>query len=327
MLAGCQTSPLPPPAKEIRRAQPLLGTFVVISAIGTNSAAVHRAIDLAFDAVREVDALMSLHRADSELVRLNASASDGPVAVSEELFRVIRFAQEVSRQTDGCFDVTIRPVADLWGFIWKQHRLPTDAELEMALANVGYQHVELDPVRRTVRFNRPGVSIDLGGIAKGYAVDSAIMTLRKHGVADAMVRAGGDLRAIGSQPGQAGWEVQLEDPAHRGKRVAVRLRDESISTAGNYENFFVVDGRRYSHILQPRTGLPVEGLAACSVRASTCMESDAWSTALFVLGPEQSVKQFGGTMAFRFTLMPDPADPSRWPVVESELWSANGDAR
>ncbi|MBK8001888.1 MAG: FAD:protein FMN transferase [Verrucomicrobia bacterium] len=156
MLAGCQTSPLHPPAKEIRRAQPLLGTFVVISAIGTNSPSVHRAIDLAFDAVREVDALMSLHRADSELVRLNASASEGPVAVSEELFRVISFAQEVSRQTDGSFDVTIRPVADLWGFIWKQHRLPTDAELEKALTNVGHQRVELDPVRRTVRFNRPG---------------------------------------------------------------------------------------------------------------------------------------------------------------------------
>lgn len=270
---------------------------------------------------------MSLHRADSELVRLNASASHGPVSVSEELFRVIRFAQEVSRATDGGFDITIGPVADLWGFIWKQHRMPTEIELEQALAKVGHQHVELDPVHRTVRFTRAGVSVDLGGIAKGYAVDSAIMTLRKHGVADAMVRAGGDLRAIGSQPGQVGWEVQLEDPAHRGKRVAVRLRDESISTAGNYENFFVVDGRRYSHLLQPRTGLPVEGRAACSVRAATCMESDAWSTALLVLGPERSREEFGGTMAFRFTLMPDPADPSRWPVVVSEHWLSSGGVR
>ena len=321
-FAGCRTSPPTGTAEQIRRAQPLLGTFVVISAFGTNAALNHRAVDEAFDAVRRVDSLMSVHRADSELSRLNASAAERVVAVSEELFRVIAVAQDVAQETDGAFDVTIRPVADLWGFIWKQHRFPSDSELRKALASVGHRHVMLDAAQRTVRFTRPGVSIDLGGIAKGYAVDCAIDALRQRGIRDAMVRAGGDLRVMGAPPGMDAWEVRIEDPARRGKRVLIRLRDSAVSTAGNYENFFIVDGRRYSHILNPHTGLPVDGVAACSVVAATCLESDAWSTALFVMGPKAAQARFGGRRAFRFTLMPRHETDARWPVVQSSAWSS-----
>ena len=320
LLAGCQSTPRRSRAEEIRRAQPLLGTFVVISAYGTNVATTQRAIDDAFEAVRRVDALMSLHRADSELSRANAQAARQPVPVSKELFRVMTAAQDIAHETSGAFDVTIRPVAELWGFIWKQHRLPSPFELEPALANVGYRSLLLDPTQRTVQFARPGVSIDLGGIAKGYAVDRAIESLRAHGITNCMVRAGGDLRASGAPPGEKAWEVQLEDPERQGRRIHVKLRDAAISTAGNYENFFEVNGRRYSHILNPLTGMPVEGIAACAVRATTCMESDGWSTALFVLGPEQAMARFGASLAFRFTLSPAASQPGIWPVVESSRW-------
>lgn len=318
---GCRTGQRPGSVEELRRAQPLLGTFVVVTVFGTNEATTHRAIDEAFDAVRRVDALMSVHRADSELSRLNSSAAERAVSVSEELFRVIAFAQNVARETDGAFDVTIRPVADLWGFIWKQHRLPSEAELRKALANVGHQLVTLDAAQCTVRFKQPGVSIDLGGIAKGYAVDCAIDALRQRGISNAMVRAGGDLRVMGSPPGERSWKVQLEDPARGGQRVLLPLRDAAISTAGNYENFFVVDGRRYSHILNPRTGMPVEGIAACSVVAASCLESDAWSTALFVLGPDTAQERFGKGKAFRFTLMPALSRTNLWPIIESLRWN------
>jgi thiamine biosynthesis lipoprotein len=146
-----------------------------------------------------------------------------------------------------------------------------------------------------------GISIDLGGIGKGVAVDWAMAKLRSLGVTNAMVKAGGDLRVSGTPPGETHWIVQLEDPGKKGQRISIPLRDAALSTSGNYENFFEVNGRRYSHILNPRTGLPVEDIAACTVIAPTCAESDAWGTALFVHGVERSLNQFGQRFAIRFT--------------------------
>jgi len=247
---------------------------------------------------------MSLHRPDSELVRVNERAAAGPVRVSPDLFRVLVKAQEIAAETEGGFDVTIRPLTQLWGFIWKEYRLPTAVELERALPLVNHRRLVLDSAAQTVRFQIPGMSLDLGGIAKGYAVDGAIEKLRAGGISNALVRAGGDLRVIGSPPGASHWEVQLEDPQKTGRRTLLSLRDAALSTSGNYENFFIVAGRRYSHILNPRTGLPVEKIAACSVIAPTCLESDAWATALFVCGAERSLQKFGHRFGMQFTLAP-----------------------
>ncbi len=273
---------------------------------------------------------MSLHRPDSELSRLNASnaisprpaAPDAPTAirVSPDLFNVLSHAQEIAAQTAGSFDITIRPLADLWGFIWKEYRLPTEAELKEVLPRVNHRFLELHSADRTVRFTRPGVSLDLGGIAKGYAVDCATAKLHALGITNAMIKAGGDLRVIGAPPGQTHWIVQLEDPGKQGRRFPVRLRDAALSTSGNYENFFEINARRYAHILDPRTGLPVPDIAACTVIAPTCMESDAWATALVVLGVEQSLSKFGGRLPIRFTLMPDISAPHQWPVRISARW-------
>lgn len=279
---------------------------------------------------------MSIHRADSELARVNDSASTNAVVISPELFTVLQLAQEIATQTDGAFDVSIRPLADLWGFIWKQHRLPTAEELVRTLPLVNFRHVQLDPATRTVRFvaadvsplhstgqvradsHRPlQTSIDLGGIGKGVAVDWAIEKLRSLGITNAMVKAGGDLRGIGAPPGEPHWIVQLEDPRKEGQRVSIPLRDAALSTSGNYENFFEVNGRRYSHILNPRTGLPVEGIAACTVIAPTCAESDAWATALFVLGVDQSLERFGPTHAMRFTIPSTENKTPGWRIHQS----------
>ncbi len=262
---------------------------------------------------------MSIHRADSELARLNASAGTNAVVVSPELFAVLQLAQAIATQTDGSFDITIRPLADLWGFIWKQHRLPTTEELTQTLPLVDYRNVQLDEATRTVRFVAADVSplkstgevradsrrllqtsIDLGGIGKGVAVDWAMEKLRSHGITNAMVKAGGDLRVSGTPPGETHWTVQLEDPLKRGRRVSIPLRDTALSTSGNYENYFEVNGRRYSHILNPRTGLPIEGIAACTVIAPTCAESDAWATALFVYGASRSLTQHSDRFAMQF---------------------------
>ena len=170
----------------------------------------------------------------------------------------------------------------------------------------------MDAEKRTVHFLGAGVSLDLGGIAKGYAVDCAIEKLRTIGVANAMVKAGGDLRVIGVPPGKTNWIIQLEDPGKKGRRVRIPLRDAALSTSGNYENYFEIDGVRYSHILNPRTGSPVQGIAACTVIAPTCMESDAMATACFVYGAEKSLAKFGARVPMRFTLSPaSPAQDNR----------------
>ena len=315
-MAGCQTPASRPNPELVQRSQPLLGTFVVISVYGADRPSAQSAISDAFAEVQRIDALMSLHRPESELVRLNANAAHRPVEVSPELFRVIAQAQDIARETDGSFDITIRPLAQLWGFIWKEYRLPTAAELDAVLPKVNHQWVELDAAARTVRFLKPGVSLDLGGIAKGYAVDCAVETLRARGMTNVMVRAGGDLRVVGAPPGSTHWQVQLEDPRGQGKRRTIWLRDRAVSTSGNYENFFVVQGQRYSHILNPKTGWPVQGVASCTLIAPSCLESDAWATALFVYGADRSLARFGARLAFSFTLVGPEASPA-WPTRTS----------
>jgi len=272
----------------------LLGTYVVITAYGTNAS---EAISAGFEEVRRIDGLMSLHRANSELSKLNARAIK---TVSEDLFRVLEKAREISAMTDGSFDVTIRPIAEAWGFIHKEYRVPSQAELAIALAKVNYRFVQLDADTRSVKFLRDGVSIDLGGIAKGYAVDCAIEKLRALGITNAMVRAGGDLRVMGE------WPVQIEDPQKRGERTTIHLKDAAVSTSGNYENYFTLDGKRYAHILNPRTGRPIEGVTSCTVVAPTCMESDALATALFVYGPKRTAKRFGSKINVRFNAESQP---------------------
>ncbi len=278
----------------------MLGTFVVITAYAASNEQAHSAINAAFDEIRRVDSIFSIHRPDSELSRVNANAHREAVSISDELATVVLRALEVARDTEGAFDPTVGPIVQLWGFLWKEHRFPGSNELAVARARVGYRLVELDPREHTIRFLTNGVSLDLNAIAKGYAVDCAIEKLRSHGISNAMVRAGGDLRVIGLPPGETAWTVQLEDPGRKGRRSLIKLRDQALSTSGSYENFFIREGRRYSHLLDPRTGWPVEGIASCSVIGRTCTESDALSTALFVLGPERALDEFGPKMPILF---------------------------
>jgi FAD:protein FMN transferase len=299
LLAGCRTPPQIIADDPVQRSQPLLGTFVTITAYGEDRPTVQQAISEAFDSIRQIDALLSLHREDSELVRLNATAGRGPSPASPELYAAISSALAISRKTVGAFDPTIGPIAQLWGFIRKEYRLPTQAELSPLLPLVNFRNVLLHPNNR-IELQQAGMLLDFGGIGKGMAVDAAIATLQQRGLSAAMVKAGGDLRVFGTPPGQNAWQVQLEDPAKKGRRNTIALRSGALSTSGNYENYFEVDGRRYSHIIDPRSGLPIQGIASCTVLAPTCTESDALATAFFVLGIEDSLARFGTNYGIRF---------------------------
>ena len=296
LLAGCQSSP---PSEPVTRLQPHLGTFVSITVYAEPENA-HAGMDAAFAEFRAVDALLSIHRDDSELARAN---SGGPV--NAELQAVLEKSLAIARDTDGAFDPTIRPLADLWGFIKKEgYRLPTADELRTVLTKVDYRKVDLRDGR--LLFAAQDMSIDPGGFGKGYAVDRAIAALQRHGITRAMVKAGGDLRVIGLPPGQPHWTILLEDPKKKGRRVAVRLESGAMSTSGNYENYFEIDGQRYGHLLDPRTGRPIQGIgaiAACTLTAPTCFESDAYATAACILGVEKSKKKFSKRFGMRFVTL------------------------
>jgi thiamine biosynthesis lipoprotein ApbE len=301
LLAACQTPPAtdqPSPAP-VQRSRPLLGTFITITAFCSDESATQTTITAAFEEIERVDLLLSIHKTNSETALLNSAAASQPQKISPELHFVLTNALSIARRTDGAFDPTIAPLAQLWGFIWKEYRFPTAEELQRVLPLVDFRKV-LVSTNGTVSFQSPDMSLDFGGIGKGYAVDRAIHVLQEHRITNAMVKAGGDLRVIGAPPGKNGWEVQIEDPARQGKRATILLREGALSTSGNYENFFEIDGKRYSHIIDPRTGLPVQGVVSCTVIAPTCLESDAYATAFFVLGIDRSFRKFGEQFGVRF---------------------------
>lgn len=298
LTAGCLSlPPHPTDAEPLTRLQPKLGTFVSVTVYAADTPETQAAINAAFAEIDAVDQLLSIHRADSALARANAG---GPV--NDELHNVLKSALAIARQTEGAFDPTIRPLADLWGFIKKDgFRLPTDAELQSVLPKVDYRKVNVADGR--LRFAAEGMSIDSGGFGKGYAVDRAIAALQRHGVRNAMVKAGGDLRVIGRPPGRRHWTVWIEDPEKKGRRVKVKLAAGALSTSGNYENSFTQNSRRYGHLLDPRTGQPVDEVAACTVTAPTCLESDAYATAACILGVKRSRALLGDQFGLRFVTL------------------------
>jgi thiamine biosynthesis lipoprotein len=268
-------------------------------------AALPGALAAAFDEVDRIDRLMSHYKPESPLSRLNRQAAQGPVRVEPELFAFLAECLRYSRESDGAFDVTVGPLMKAWGFFRGEGRLPRDDEIAEVRARVGYRHVMLDAASGTVRFARPGVELDLGGIGKGYAVDRAVEVLRARGVTAALVSAGGSTTyGLGAPPGQPGWSVSVADPVHTSRSaIAVVLRDRALSVSGSYEKSFEVDGVRYAHIMDPRTGRPVQGMLSVAVIAPTGMQGDALDNVLFVQGIEKgraTVTRYPGVDAYFF---------------------------
>jgi thiamine biosynthesis lipoprotein len=287
-----------------------------IVAYGDDASALARIVEAAFDEVDRIDRLMSHYKPDSPLSRLNRQAAAGPVAVEAELFDFIAEALRYGRESDGAFDITVGPLMKAWGFFRGGGRLPTDAELAAARERVGFRHVVLDARTRTIRFDRPGVELDLGGIAKGYAVDRVVDLLRRQHVTAALVSAGGSTTfALGAPPGRSAWDVDVQDPT-RPARIAftVRLRDRALSVSGSAEKSFEREGVTYSHIMDPRTGRPVPGVLSVVVLAETGTAGDALDNALFVQGAEASrayMERIPATEAFFFL----PDEERGWRMV------------
>jgi thiamine biosynthesis lipoprotein len=266
----------------------VMGTEAWVTIYGLDGQKAEAAASEAFRELHRIEGLMSNWKKESEISLLNRESNGAPHRLSSELFHVISRALYFSDITAGAFDISARPLVQLWGFQGGTARLPADLEIDAALQKVGYKKIMLDIESESIILP-PGMELDLAGIAKGYAVDRAVAILKKHGVERGMVNLGGNIYAIGSPPGKKGWSVGIRDP--RGDRTVVGsllLEDEAVATSGNYENYIEMEGQIYGHIIDPRIGRPVSHILSVTVVAANALQADALSTGLFVLGPEGS---------------------------------------
>jgi thiamine biosynthesis lipoprotein len=287
---GCQTAAR---EEQVTIRGEALGTSYSIKLIGPRGALNETALaQAAKEELDRVDALMSTYRDDSELMRLNRAAADEWFPVSEETLEVLQIAQQVFRETDGCFDPTVGPLVRLWNF--GPGRTPTfeppaEEAIEAARARVGFDKITLRAEPPAVKKKRADVELDLSAVAKGYVVDRIALRLETAGVARMMVEVGGEVRTAGTAGGDNPWRIGIETPQSVGRSVqqVVPLVNHSLATSGDYRNYYEKDGVRYSHTIDPRTGRPVtHHLASVTVLHENCATADALATGLLAMGPQ-----------------------------------------
>jgi FAD:protein FMN transferase len=265
----------------------------------------------ALDLVEALEAQLTVYRDDSEVADLNRRAGSEAVEVEPRLFGLLELAERLYRETEGALDITSGPLSHVWGFSKREGRVPEDDQIEAARELVGMQHVELDPVRQTIAFRRPGMSVNFNSIGKGYALDRMAELLEAHGVDNFLVQGGkSSVLARGDQPGSAdpGWRVAVRHPLRTDERMAeLVLTNQALSTSGAGTQFFIRRGQRYGHILDPRTGRPAEGLYSATVVAPTAAEAEGLSTAFYVMGPQKAA-EFCGPRPEIFALLVVPGE-------------------
>lgn len=297
-----------------------MGTEFRILLYTTNASTATSASQLAFDRVRQLDAILSDYNPESELMRLCDQAGRPPLRVSDDLFTVLENAIDLASRSEGAFDPTINPVVRLWRRARRDRELPDPEHLARARALVGYQHVELDPKARTARLAKPGMKLDFGGIAKGFAAQEALKVLSAQGIKSALVAAAGDIAVSAAPPGAEGWKVAIAPLETGGPAPELLLTHAAVSTSGDAEQFVKIEGKRYAHIVDPRTGLGVVGRASVTVVAPDGMTADGLDTTVFIMGAERGlplVEATPGAAAFVMRKVTGGVQ-----VIESTRWKA-----
>jgi len=290
-----------------------MGSAFSVVAWGEDRGRLESAVAAALDEARRLDEMLSNYRRTSELSQVNRLAASEPVRVTDELLHLLEACSEYSRASEGTFDITVGPLMKVWGFYRGTGHFPHRAEIRGALGHVGYGKVALDPEAQTVRFTEDGVELDPGGIGKGYAVDRMIAILKESGVKSALVSAGSSsIYALGAPPDEPGWKVAIKDPRDTTKAAAtVTLKDESLSTSGNYEKFFRAEGKIWSHIMDPRTGYPAMGTLSVSVMAPETIDSEVWAKPYYIQGRQWTARH--KRKDFRVFFCEDKAEsPCAW---------------
>lgn len=304
LAAGCATpSPEGPPLSRFEFTRPQMGLPFRIVLYAPDAATANAAAEAAFARISQLNDSLSDYDADSELSRLSRTAGEGKaVKVSNDLWTVLERSQALARRTDGAFDVTVGPVVNLWRKARREKQLPRADRLAEARAAVGWRNLELDPRARTATLLVPDMRLDLGAIAKGYAVDEALKVLRARGVTRALVAGGGDMAVGDAPPGTSGWRIEVAplDVTNAPPARFVILRNRALATSGDVFQHVEIDGVRYSHIVDPRTGMGLTDHSLVTVIAPDCTTADSLATAVSVLGPAKGLKlveQFPQTAA------------------------------
>lgn len=280
---------LPAVAEWYSREEAIMGTAVSVQLWHEDARAAQAAMQAVMDEMHRIDGAMSPYKETSELSRINREAAKQTLTISQEMADILARSIEFSKLSDGAFDVTFSSVGYMYDY--RKHTKPTDAQIARALPGINYRHLILDRDKHTLRFAHDGVRIDLGGIAKGWAVDRSIELLKKRGIAHARVTAGGDTRLLGDRRGRP-WTVGIRDPRQQGKVIAVLpLADIAISTSGDYERFFDDDsGVRHHHIINPKTGKSASGVRSVTVIAADATTTEGLTKSVFIKGPVDGLR-------------------------------------
>jgi len=280
----------------------VMGTFAHLKAVSYDTDTAKKCVETAFTEIRKVDDLMSGYKSDSEISKVSRDAFKRPVKVSSATFEVLQKSAEFSRLSEGAFDITIGPLTELWRSAAEANSVPTDAELEQARSKVGYEKLFLDANELTVRFAVDGMKLDLGGIAKGYAIDRAIEAMQTGGAIGGMVDVGGDIRCFGlPRQDRDTWRIGLQNPTQiedggtnhvvgAGQVLLVlKLENAAVATSGGYRRFLLIEGKKYSHIMDRRTAAGAEALSSVTIISQNAIDADALATAVSVMGAEKGI--------------------------------------
>jgi thiamine biosynthesis lipoprotein len=302
-----------------------MGTLVRVQLYAVDAGRANAGFRAAFDRIAQLDAALSDYRADSEVNRICRTAVGKPANVSADLFRVLAAARQLAEETDGAFDVTLGPVTALWRQARQEHRLPAPAALYEALQRSGYRKLHLDPGAQSVTLDQAGMRLDLGGIGKGYAADAALSTLAELGIRRALVAVSGDLAFGDPPPGRSGWSIGIDSlgidslnrPAAGFTRV-LELCNAAVSTSGDTAQNLDAGGVKYSHIVDPATGMGLTRPITVAVVARHGIDADSWSTAMSVLGPQRGMALIEKHLGLAALLTTGPSTALQ--VVESSGW-------
>lgn len=277
-----------------------MDTTVDITIHGRKEDVAKRDVAASIELINNIESVTSRFKSGSDVMRINSSAGTAPVKVEPETIEIIERADNMSRQLEGVFDLTIAPVANLWGFYDKNFHVPDSTEIANVLSLVDYGQIAMDKTNSTVMLLKPGMEIDLGGVAKGYAVEQVCDLLRDRGVNSALVNFGGAVGAVGKRSDGKPWVIGIKDPRGSAGDIIgdLELTDGYVSSSGDYERYFEENGKRYFHIFNPKTGLNPDTIMAATVAGDTSLEADVMSTAIIVIGVEKSLEILQNTVGF-----------------------------
>lgn len=325
-MAGgaCKTADLPlSDWKRYEFSRPEMGLPFRMVLYARDEAAAAAAAAAAFARVRELNDIFTDYDSDSELSRLSQTSGEGrAIPVSPDLWVVLSRAQRLAERTEGAFDVTVGPYVNLWRKARRDRALPSTERLQRAHASVGYRHMRLDAHERTVELLVPEMRLDLGGIAKGYAIDAALVVLQKQGVRSALVSGGGDLAVTDAPPGREGWQIEVAPLDVEGApppRFAL-LKHAALATSGDVFQRLEIEGKRYSHIVDPRTGIGLTDHSLVTVIAKDCTTADSLATAASVLGPEKAIRLLERTKGVAGQILRKPKESIE--LLETRGWKS-----